>query len=448
VNQTSLTRRGVLQGEKTGRNIAIFFWEGYLGVAPSMINCIRVFSEAGYEVDVITRYAGYEYAQPPRFPANVRILFFPLSHSPRAKQDGVDTSLDSIPQSKTFRIRELLPSPLRRVLRKWVDDMHFILERLQFIRFGLRFLEKRHYACLIGVDTEGLISATAVGLLKKVPVLYWSLEITFLNDLNDWKKRMFKRLERICHRKALLTIIQDEERAQSLMTENGVNSEVAIVPNGPLGPRPQISSDHFQRKFDIPSSQRIILHTGMINPAALSLELASVASTWPDTWTLILHERVKREPSHPYLKRVQKAGDDRVRLSLDPVPYDELDFLISSGHIGIVAYDKKLGPNFSLMTTASGKLGHYLRCGLPVVCIDLPGLSETMSKYHCGLVVEDLQDVGQAIESIFRHYDFYEANAVKCYEEVYEFSVHFRQVLHVTETLNSRRKRSDSKWSS
>jgi glycosyltransferase involved in cell wall biosynthesis len=413
-----------------------------------MINGIRVLSEAGYEVDVITRYSEYDYAQPPRFPANVRILFFPLPNSLSAKQGSVDASLDSAPQSKTFGIRELLPLPLRRVLRQWVDDMHFILERLQFIRFGLRCLKKHHYACLIGVDTEGLISATAVGLLKKVSVLYWSLEITFLNDFSDWKTRMLKRLERVCHRKALLTIIQDQERAQSLMTENGVNSKVAVVPNGPLGPRPQLLSDHFQRKFDLPSSQRIILHTGMINPAVLSLELARAASAWPDTWTLVLHERVKREPSHPYLKQVQKAGGDRVRLSLDPVPYDELDSLISSGHIGIVVYDNNLGPNFSLMTAASGKLGHYLRCGLPIVCIDLPGLSETMSKYRCGLIVEDLQDVGQAIETIFRHYDSYEANAVKCYEEVYEFGVHFRQVLHVIQTLDYRTKRSNFRWSS
>jgi glycosyltransferase involved in cell wall biosynthesis len=413
-----------------------------------MINGIRLLSEAGYQVDVITRYSEYDYVQPPRFPANVRILFFPLPNSLNAKQGSVDASLDSTPQSKTFKIRELLPSPLRRFLRQWVDDMHFILERLRFIKFGLRFFEKHHYVCLIGVDTEGLISATAVGLLKNIPVLYWSLEITFLNDFNDWTRRMLKRLERVCHRKALLTIIQDQERAQSLMAENGVNSKIAVVPNGPLGPRPQLSSNHFQRKFDLPSSQRIILQAGMIGPEALSLELASVVSAWPSTWTLILHERAKRDPSHPYLKKVQKAGGDRVLLSLEPVPYDELDFLISSGHIGIIVYDKKLGPNYSLMTTASGKLGHYLRCGLPVVCIDLPGLREIMSKYQCGLVVEDLQDVGQAIETIFRHYDFYEANAVKCYEEVYEFRVHFRQVLQVIETLNSRRKRSNFKWSS
>src|SRR6266487_6546710 len=55
--------------------IAIFFWEGYLSVAPSLINAIRLLVTEGYHVDIITRRAMFgEYAPTPTFPTGVRIL--------------------------------------------------------------------------------------------------------------------------------------------------------------------------------------------------------------------------------------------------------------------------------------------------------------------------------------------------------------------------------------
>lgn len=413
-------------------SIAIFFWEGYIGTAPSLINAIRLLSEAGYQVDVITTFReGANYTAPPCFPSSVRILGLPYPQREKVKKASFKDW-----RSSGSQIRELVPLLVRRgrqLFRKLVD-------RLRFIVFGLHSTWNHRYTCFIGIDTNGLIAATTAGFVRKVPVLYWSLEIRFLYEftVGDPVNRIFKRLERMCHRKALLTIIQDWRRADSLMSENGIKSpRVVIVPNGPLGAAPKLSSDYFNRKFSLPSSQRIILHAGMISPPVLSLELAKAASEWPDAWTLILHERVRRDPSDPYLRNIEETGLDRVLLSLDPVLYDELDFLVSSGDVGIVLYDEALGPNFSLMAGASGKLAQYLKCGLPVVCTDLPGFREVIDRYQCGLVVEDLQDVKRAIEAILKRYDFYETNAVKCYEEVYEFSTHFQQVLQEIEALDS-----------
>jgi hypothetical protein len=173
------------------------------------------------------------------------------------------------------------------------------------------------HSCFIGVDTEGLVAATAVGFVRKVPILYWSLEIRSLRDCTDLIRRFFKRIEKRCHRRALLTIIQDRERADSLMQENRIRAaRVIIVPNGPLGPPPRLSSSYLHAKFGLKPAQLIILNIGMICPEVLSLELAGAAARWPEQWSLIFHERAIREPSDPYLRQILDAGGERVLLTL------------------------------------------------------------------------------------------------------------------------------------
>jgi glycosyltransferase involved in cell wall biosynthesis len=277
----------------------------------------------------------------------------------------------------------------------------------------------------------GLAIATCVGAVKTVPTIYWSLEIRFLSEFTDYFPILVKRFERLCHRHAAFTIIQDAERAESLVAENGVrNPQIVIVPNAPAG-FPQIqSSNLLQRRLGLPMERRIILHIGMISPAVLSLEIATEATKWSDEFALVFHERAKRTSADSYLTQVQQAGGGRVLLSLDPVPYDELDALVMSGHIGLVFYRKDLGPNFSQVSGASGKLAHYLRCGLPVICIDFPGLMKVVDRYQCGICVGTPAEIESAVKTILGNYGFYRKNALQGYKEYYEFDSHFDQVVH------------------
>ena len=102
----------------------------------------------------------------------------------------------------------------------------------------------------------GLVTAFAVRLLKQIPIVYWSLEIRFLNDFTYGMARVVKRLERICHRRAAFLIIQDSERATSLISENRIsNPKTVIVPNSPLGWPECKRSDFFQKRFGISPSK-------------------------------------------------------------------------------------------------------------------------------------------------------------------------------------------------
>ncbi len=96
-------------------------------------------------------------------------------------------------------------------------------------------------------------------------------------------------------------------------------------------------------------------------------------------------------------------------------------------------YRTDLGPNWSLLATASGKFAFYLQSGLPVVCLDMPGFREVVEMYGCGICVKDFSQVTEALEKIFTNYEFYRANALRCYRERYEFSKYFEQVIAAIE---------------
>jgi glycosyltransferase involved in cell wall biosynthesis len=390
----------------TGR-VAIVFWEGYVGVSPSVVNGVRVLSDSGYEVDLVTRSAD-DFGEAPTFGANVRVIRLPPA--------GLVAN-----------------GPLRWLRRRVASAF----EPLRFIALCWWTFRGRSYVSFVGIDMKGLLVASLLGLVKRVPVAYWSLEILYSHEFTRWSPMRFcKFVERLSHRRASFTIVQDDARARSLSEENGVNSSrFVIVPNSPLGPPPNILSDYFQTKFGLPSGTRIILHAGMIHPETQSLELATAASGWPTDWRLVLHERAKRRADDPYLMAVRNVGNAHLLLSLDPVPYDSLDVLMSSATIGLVLYDRALGPNFNLVAGASGKLAHYVRCGLPVVSVGLDSVSETLDRYECGVGVDDISQVEGAIATILSEYDRYRANAIRCYVEAYDFGPHFRHVVSALQDL-------------
>lgn len=426
---------------KEKARIAIFFWEGYLGVAPSLINAVRVLSEYGYLVDVITRCNPWSYSAPPNFSENVRILKCRPISLWMNKWSSSSTDAGTTAKPKSVQVLKFLVRGFKKPLRKlyrWGCSLGLV-DHLQFAVLGLRSMKGYHYNCFIGVDTNGLIIATLVGALKRTPVLYWSLELSFLSELRNPVKRLLKNMEKFCNRRSVLTITQDWERANSLTAENKItSSNIIIVPNGPLGSPRVTKSNYLQQKFGLVPSCRIILHIGMLCSGVFSLELAEVAAGWPNEWVLIFHERAKRDSSDPYIKRIQQVGKERVLLSLDPVPYDELDNIVCSAHIGVALYRRDIRSDFAHIGSSSGKLGHYLRCGLPVVCIDLPSLSEVINKYQCGICVKDVREIREAMQNIFKNYNLYSSNAVRCYNEVYEFGAHFKQVIRQIEHLSDR----------
>lgn len=414
----------------TARRVAVFFWEGYLGIAPSIINGIRILAEAGFEVDVFTRTHLGGFPSPPNFDPSLRIFYHGNGDSTRTgemHQSNVHSS-----SSLVCRCRRWLPKVVVDGFRSIYHGLGLKLakELCSFIWYAFRQTKRQPYICFFGVDTLGFLIAALLGTWFRTPRWFWSLELTFIHDFRDPISKVIRHCERGFHRAAEVTIIQDWERAQLLMASNRIKkAQVMIVPNGPRGPRHTGRSDFLHRRLNIPPERKIILHIGMIEEACLSMEVAAQAARWPGDWVLVCHSSTRRKATEEFLSEMRRISQERLVLSLEPVPYDELDQVVSSAFIGLVFYQRALGPNFVKIAGASGKLGHYLRCGLPVVSIDFKGLADLVRRFQCGICVPGPDLIEPAIAQILAHYEVYRANAFRAYEERFEFQRHFQPVV-------------------
>jgi glycosyltransferase involved in cell wall biosynthesis len=292
-----------------------------------------------------------------------------------------------------------------------------------------RKAKKQHYNFIIGIDTMGLIiSNLAVWPRDKsnVKLAYWSLEISFMRDLREWLERLFKRLERRFARHADMIIVQDIERAALLHEENttdGVSTK--FIPNSAMGPSNWKGAKFLHRLLDIETEKRILLHAGLIGKGMRSLELAESARTLAKNYILVLHERKKRYVHDPYLEQIKSAAGNKVRLSLNPLPLEKVDRVFASAHIGVVLYSEQCGSNFSSVSFASGKLSYFLRNGVPVIVSNFPGFRSIIERYKCGVIIDELSEIANVIKIIDSDYEQYSQNAVKCFDEMFEFGKKF-----------------------
>ena len=411
--------------------VAIFLINYDLWTSPSVINAANVLAERGYAVDIFTDTSQpVDFIRSGALPIHLYILRNTTGAPDGEQVSAIMPTADPGLRRTRRWVRRLLPRAAGDVVRDlWVTFgwklpyvAHCIREAWPRIRAN------GPYTCFIGVEPFGLVAATIIGRLCGVPTIYWSLELWLWRESRTLVERTMKMLEYLCQRRAEFTIIQDEDRADHLAHDNRVpRSSFVVVPATARGPSRTERSDYLRAKLGIPDSQKILLHAGSIRPWARCVELAAAAQTWPEDWVLVLHGFGPAE----YIEEVQRqcCVRGRVFFSLHVVPYDQLDPLISSADIGVAFYEG-LGPNWSLMGSASSKVGQYLKCGLPVITSDSPSLQRIVSTYRCGVCVSSPAQMAAAAQEIFNNYTTYQTNALRCFEEKLDFDKYFREVVH------------------
>src|SRR5262245_19725235 len=145
----------------------ICFWEGYLGVAPSVVNMARRLSDHGVLVDIITRdldggYPTYQF---------------------------VERDID------VFKV--VTPSWLHLWSRIFVPirGRGTVIDLCYLSLVACRKTKRHNYDFVIGIDTMGLIVSNLAFWPRdksNVKFAYWSLEISFMGDLSLWLERIFK----------------------------------------------------------------------------------------------------------------------------------------------------------------------------------------------------------------------------------------------------------------
>lgn len=410
--------------------VTIVFWEGYLGVAPSLVNAVHMLEEAGFRVEILAREPPSGFPERPVFSATTRVAVCrPWSSAwiERGLPGRIPTFERDIRSSA--RRRRGVIGRLRATASRCVGTALLLVDMLQFGAFVRRQTVDRRDRFWIGIDLLGLLAAA--GQTRPGRLAYWSLEIVFGANLSNPVLRWLKVRERLASRRARFVIVQDAKRAELLVTENRLDRErIVLVPNAPRGVATEGSDGGIRARLGIPRHVRIVLHLGMIGPEVLSTEVAASTHGWPDDCMLVFHERRARQQTDPVVRDAARAAGDRVAFSLDPVALDQLPELVASADVGLVFYNPAMGANYSVIAGASGKLAYYLQAGLPVICLDLPGFRELLDQYGCGRFVSSPAEIGAALREVFADREQYRAGARRCFEEKFDFDRHFERFMH------------------
>ena len=301
---------------------------------------------------------------------------------------------------------------------------------MELIRQGVRCVRRGGANAIIGAGGRGLVAAAVVSFRTGVPLISFCVELPADRAggerLSWWQKAELK-----CIRRSSVVITHDQAHAEFIARQSHADlSRFAILPNGTRGEARRYDGQLLAKRLDVSREDVIVLHSGGMGKWFDCLELAKAARLWPARWRLVFHTSHSMQ-GNEYCDQVRsESGSARVSFSMDPVPTDQLDALVGSADIGIALYSlKELGYRAELMGLASGKIGNYLKCGVPVVSTDIGSIREYLEGYKCGVCVKSAEDVEPAISQVLDSYEEYSRNAIKCFEELWAPDRYSREIM-------------------
>ena len=433
--------------------IAIIFEEEFLGVYPSLINAITLLSEQNLQIEIWSADRDSTFPNPPKFSSNVS---FHKTHQnfnyDRNQFYRENNFVNSISVShKSWK--SYLPESIKVIYRKtriflrqkfetFPDELCLFKDKFKFFLLCLRRFTITKHDVLIAVDEVGMIAAMICFFFKRheTLIVFWSLEIDTGKSPLIFH-RVIDLLFSFAVNSSNFVVIQEQTRLDALTLKLGfsfLRQNVCFIPHSPIGRNAaKIKSNFFHQKFGFSSNDFVILHAGWIHDAMCVDRLAKSSAKWKKKYKLVLHEREFRSIDDPFIKHVIRLSENRVYLSLQPVCFDRLDEVFSSAQIGIIAYDKRYGPGRENAHKASGKLGHFLKSGIPVVALNLPGYAEMFDQYKCGMVFQDFNEVEDCIDSILDNYDSFSKEAIRCFKDEFEFRKYFSPLLTSIEKFST-----------
>lgn len=274
--------------------------------------------------------------------------------------------------------------------------------------------------------------ALAFGSFLKFKKYYsFIIEYPELNFNKKEELNLFDKLELKGIENSDLLITHDKLHAELISNKIGIeNLKFTTIPNGTIGKARKDDSTFLHSRLGFNLSQKILLHSGGFGAWFDSMALAEKSSVLPPDIDLVFH--VSHDISEDdyfktYLK--QKKYDERTYFSMKPVETSKLDDLISSAYIGIAWYSSDvLGYRATMLGLAAGKIGNYLKCGIPVIVPNYRSL-DYVSKYCCGKQISNLEELISAISEIELNYDNYSYNAINCYNDLWDTEAYCDLVL-------------------
>lgn len=94
---------------------------------------------------------------------------------------------------------------------------------------------------------------------------------------------------------------------------------------------------------------------------------------------------------------------------------------VSEADAGFLCYMAE-EPNFTLIAYASGQLVEFLKLGIPVIVYRSKILGAHVKEHECGIYIDDISELGDAISSMRADYARYSKAARKTYQNIYDLN--------------------------
>lgn len=287
---------------------------------------------------------------------------------------------------------------------------------------GRLALRRPRYDWIFAVPQWSLHYAAKAAALARIPLACLSDELTAQAEAATQEQKRWKERERRAHQRCAFTIALSEERAAFIREENrlGDGHPIYVVPNAAPGPARRLESHYYQDTLAIPRDARVVLHAGSWWWKRTFGDLERVPQRWSASTVLVFQGRLSN-----HLGPV--ATGDSLRVSSTILPGGLVDYAVSSAHIGLAVYDTATANN-RRMGTASGKVLRYLKNALPVIVTRHPSFDWIESE-GCGVCIDRLDDIEQAVERIWRRYGAYVSAVTHFYDAHLDFERTFEPVV-------------------
>lgn len=299
---------------------------------------------------------------------------------------------------------------------------------LKLIAYAISLCFTHSYDCVIGGDAFGNIIAKKFSKIKRIPHWFFALEFPAIIDDRHPELSVIDKKENKALVSADFIITHDKWHEKFIREHFAVKGKIFHLPNASITPCYKDKSCYLSKEFNIPTNNTILLHSGGFLDVFRCKELISQAINWPDNLTLVYHTS-HRVQNHPFYKEISENFNlSKIKLSLNPLDNETLDKMIASCHIGLALYSKELlGYRAELMGLAGGKIGNYLKCGIPVIASRMPSL-KYLEEYGAGILIDDESEIPSVAARIMEKYSEYKQHAYECYNNLWEPTPYMKEI--------------------
>ena len=215
-----------------------------------------------------------------------------------------------------------------------------------------------------------------------------------------------------------LIIIQDEERE-------------SILNN--------LYSCYNVKKMILPVSIKKVNSLSYKKKLKSSIILGQIGSLGNNKLTKQIVEKIKKQYCILLLGNISNdiknevAKNDNVKIFDLQNTYRNMRNIISEINIGIVAYKYK-GVNNFFLKKASGQLIEFLHIGIPVIIINNRNIGEFVESEKCGVFINEVNNIENAISKINNNYEVFSKNAIKTFDNYYNLLNYQNRII---ETINN-----------